>query len=123
MSDDTITLTVPALPDFVRLARLTVASVATKVGFDYDEVEDLRIAVGEACALLIGSTGIDGTLTLTFDLQPGRVEVEVRRTPADDVPLGEGSELSTQILDAVVDEHRVSSEAGLVELAKAVSSG
>src|SRR4051812_48355197 len=102
VSQDNITLTLPAVPDFVRLARLTVASLATKVGFSYDEVEDLRIAVGEACALLIEPSGRDGSITLVFEPSPKGLEVEVAGTFDDPPGQGEGADLSAQILDAVV---------------------
>jgi serine/threonine-protein kinase RsbW len=45
----TVTLTIPALPEFVGVARLAVLGVASRMKFSYDEVEDLRLAVGEAC--------------------------------------------------------------------------
>ena len=45
-----IRLDIPALPAFVCMARVVVASVATTVdGIDDDRLEDLRIAVSEAC--------------------------------------------------------------------------
>jgi serine/threonine-protein kinase RsbW len=122
VSQDNITLTLPAVPDFVRLARLTVASLATKVGFSYDEVEDLRIAVGEACALLIEPTGRKGSITLVFDPSPKGLEVEVEGTFDDPPGEGEGADLSAQILDAVVDWYEFSAEDGKVRLSKAVGS-
>ena len=74
----------------------------------YDEVEDLRIAVGEACSLLIGNGARPGSLTLTFDLAAESIEVSIDGT-LDGAPVGgdEDTELSDQILDAVVDEHGV----------------
>ena len=104
---DQIVLTLPAAPEFVRLARLTSAGLATRIGMGYDEVEDLRIAVGEACSLLIGTGARPGAVTLTFSLVPDAVDVEIAGTldgpPADDVD----TDLSDQILDAVVDDHTV----------------
>lgn len=45
-----IRLEIPALPAFVGVARVVVASVATTVeGIGDDRLEDLRIAVSEAC--------------------------------------------------------------------------
>lgn len=45
----TVSLTIPAYPEFVGVARLAVLGVASRMKFSYDEVEDLRLAVGEAC--------------------------------------------------------------------------
>lgn len=102
---DEVVLTLPAAPEYVRLARLTCAGLATRVGMGYDEVEDLRIAVGEACSLLIGA-GREGSLTLTFWLDATVVAVEVTGD-LDGDEAGRDTELSDQILDAVVDEHEV----------------
>ena len=36
-------------PEYLRLVRLTAAGLASRLGFTFDEVEDLRIAVDELC--------------------------------------------------------------------------
>jgi len=45
-----VTLTIPCAPEYVGTARLTLLGVASRMGFSYDQVEDIRLAVGEACA-------------------------------------------------------------------------
>ena len=45
-----VTLTIPCAPEYVGTARLTILGVASRMGFSYDQVEDIRLAVGEACA-------------------------------------------------------------------------
>ncbi|HEU5151808.1 MAG TPA: ATP-binding protein [Iamia sp.] len=104
---DEVVLTLPAAPEFVRLARLTCAGLATRIGMGYDEVEDLRIAVGEACSLLIGAGARKGTLTLTFGLEPDSVGVTIAGSFDGDGAAGDEGGLSDQILDAVVDAHEV----------------
>ena len=61
LGEEEITLSLPAQPQFARVARLTVTGLASRVGFSYDEIEDLRIAVGEMCSLLL--PGPAGQLT------------------------------------------------------------
>lgn len=118
-ASDEVVLTLPAAPEFVRLARLTCAGLATRIGMGYDEVEDLRIAVGEACSLLIGAGGRTGSLTLTFALVPDTVAIAI--VGAFDAPAVDevDSALSDQILDAVVDDHTVDLAADAVWLSKA----
>ena len=116
---DQITLTLPAGPEFVRVARLTAAGLATRVGMGYDEVEDLRIAVGEACSVLIGPGARPGTLTLSFTLGDGSVSVEVTGTLQGPPPSGDDdSALSDQILQAVADQHVVDLSADRVWVTK-----
>jgi hypothetical protein len=58
--NDCIRLSVPATPDAVRITRAGATGLATRAGFSYQEVEEVRSAVGEAAALLTG-THPDGT--------------------------------------------------------------
>lgn len=116
---DEVVLTLPAAPEFVRLARLTCAGLATRIGMGYDEVEDLRIAVGEACSLLIGAGSRAGTLTLTFGLAPAALSVTILGGFEDAPTTGDDDPgLSDQILDAVVDEHEVDLPADRVWISK-----
>ncbi len=106
MTEDEIRLAVPASPEFVRLARLTAAGLANRVGFTYDEVEDLRIAVGEACSHLIGTGGRAGSVSLVFRLGANEVRIEAKASGAAGPSDGDTADpaMSAQILDAVVDE-------------------
>ena len=77
MTAEEIKLSLPALPEYARLARLAVASLATNVGFTYDEVEDLRIAVDEACAMLLAQAVPGAELECTFELTGDAIAVSV----------------------------------------------
>jgi serine/threonine-protein kinase RsbW len=101
-----VRLAVPATPEFLRLARLTVAGVASRMGFTYDEVEDLRIAIDELCFALVGTKGREGKIELRYSLDDDDLMVEGRGTFSDQGPVvATLSPLSRQILAAVVDEH------------------
>src|SRR5438105_4409823 len=65
-----VRLLVPAMPEFIRLARLAAAALASRKGFTYDEVEDLRIAIDELCFTLVGTAGRDGVLVLQYSMLP-----------------------------------------------------
>ena len=110
-SDDEVRLAVPARPEFVGLARVTAAGLASRLGFTFDQVEDLRLAIDEMCFGLTGSKGKDGILELRFLLSPEGLTVqrEGNFSPPGPVHL---SELSKVILDALVDEHSISDGAG-----------
>ncbi len=93
------------MPGFLRLARVTAAGLASRLGFTFDQVEDLRLAIDELCFGLTGGNGRAGTVVVRFMLRGETLVVE-----------GEGhfdhphagpalSELSKVILDALVDEH------------------
>jgi len=64
---DSIKLTLPTKPEYVSLARLTIASVANNMGFSIGDVEDLKVAVSEACTNALNhSQNPDTTYDLTY---------------------------------------------------------
>src|SRR5882757_9444529 len=99
-----VRLTMPANPQLLRVARLTAAGLAGRLGFSVDEIEDVKIAVDELCFALVGSKGRSGSLTLTYRLGDHQLEIDGEGTftsdGADHAPAP--SELSAQILAAVV---------------------
>src|SRR5438552_9099591 len=52
-SDACVELSIPGRPEYVSVARLAILGVASRMRFSYDEVEDIRLAVGEACTTAI----------------------------------------------------------------------
>lgn len=104
---DVIELSIPVRTDLVVLARLTAATLATRVGFDVEEIEDLRLAVEELCLSLVRS-GDDGRLRLCYTREgDDLIAIECSFEPA---PGGQTNgppvdDLSLRILDALVDEH------------------
>ncbi|WP_290459833.1 ATP-binding protein, partial [Romboutsia ilealis] len=40
---------ISANPDFVSIIRLTTSGIANKIGFSIDDIEDMKVAVSEAC--------------------------------------------------------------------------
>jgi hypothetical protein len=105
-----VRLAVPARPEYIGLARVTAAGLASRLGFTYDQVEDLRLAIDEVCFGLIGSLGRDGMLEVRFLLSPDGLTVrgEGRFRVEGPVAL---SELSELILGALVDEHSLGNKA------------
>jgi hypothetical protein len=93
---------------------MTGAAVASQADFDYEQIEDLRLAIDELCVQLM-STGGSARITLQFQWDDdGVMEVVGTRVP-DDHLAGNGDaspsstpasyELSERILDALVDDH------------------
>ncbi|HEY0827162.1 MAG TPA: anti-sigma B factor RsbW [Bacilli bacterium] len=45
----TIQLTIPANAEYLHIVRLTLYGIASKAGFSFEEIEDMKVAVAEAC--------------------------------------------------------------------------
>ncbi|SET72378.1 serine/threonine-protein kinase RsbW [Natronincola peptidivorans] len=48
-SKDLIKLSVPNKPEYVGVIRLTVTGIANRMGFDIEKMEDIKVAISEAC--------------------------------------------------------------------------
>ena len=120
VTGDRIELRFPARGDLIVLARLVTSAISARAGFDIEELEDLRLAVGELCLLTLhGSDERYGDLCLELKVLGDAIEVvcTLERAAATDVLAPEGDEvarLSEQILDALVDEHGRESQDGSV---------
>lgn len=109
---DRIELKFPARGDLIVLARLVTSAISARAGFDIEELEDLRLAVGELCLLTLqGSDANSGDLCLELTVLDDAIGVAstLERATAFADPSGldgeESAQLSQQILDALVDEH------------------
>jgi hypothetical protein len=103
-----VTVTFPARPEFLRLARLATADAASRAGLDYEEIDDVRIAVSELCSLVSLDAG--ATVTLLFLAEPGILTVTGESETGAAAVVG--TELSDAIIAAVADEHSLESDAG-----------
>jgi len=72
-----VELRLPAESAYVAVLRMTTAGLAARLDFTLDDIEDLRIAVGEACAMVLEQARADGDLHATFDLGSGELSVTV----------------------------------------------
>jgi len=72
-----VELRLPADSAYVSVLRTTSAGLAARLDFTIDDIEDLRMAVGEACALVLPSAGDDSDLTTRFHMETGRLTVVV----------------------------------------------
>jgi serine/threonine-protein kinase RsbW len=72
-----VKLVVPAKPDYVRVLRAVTASLAARLEFTYDRIEDLRLAISEACATLLALPWEATTLVLRISAADGRVTAVV----------------------------------------------
>lgn len=121
---NTIDLAVPAEPEYVGLIRSTAAHIAAHADLTIDAIDDLRLAVDEAFAVLIAHKPESGAVNIRFTVNSKLLEIHFTGPAGSPEP--DKSSFAWTVLSALVSE--VSSEissAGLVTLsltAKAVAS-
>jgi len=102
---EAVRLSLPASPDYVRIVRLAASGIATNLGFDVDELDDLRVAVGELVNLTLEVCKPE-TLDVTFTIDGNELRVE-GAAPAADGRVVELDSLTRQILDAFLDTYTI----------------
>jgi len=67
----------PAETAYVAVLRMTTAGLAARLDFTLDDIEDLRMAVGEASAMLLERARPGGQLIGRYFLSEGRIDVQI----------------------------------------------
>ena len=74
---DQVTIQMPAEGAYLSVLRTATAGLAARLDFTLDEIEDLRIAVDEACGMLLGQAAPGANLECDFTLGPDRISIAV----------------------------------------------
>lgn len=73
----------PAKPEYVGIIRLTLSGISSRMGFSYDEIEDIKIATSEAVTNAVQhayKSSEDGDVLVGFAIFPDRLDVIVSDT-------------------------------------------
>ncbi|NLT56505.1 MAG: hypothetical protein GXX79_18470 [Actinomycetales bacterium] len=97
---DSIELKVPADPAYLAVIRTAAAGLAARLDLTLDEIEDLRIAVDEACALLLDHRAHPGEDVMAI-FSIGREALEVHMTGPTTV-LPDRNSFAWSVLEALV---------------------
>jgi len=76
---DTFTLSVPGKAAYVSTIRLAVSSLAAKSGFDIEAIEDIKVAVSEACSNILchSKIGEERVYRVACTIYDDRLEITV----------------------------------------------
>jgi serine/threonine-protein kinase RsbW len=119
----TVELKIPSHAEFIGVARMMIMGVASRTSFSYDEVEDLRLAVGEACTSAIDratkAKSPESQITIACRIEPSRLAITVSdplpfdpNEPATPPPTTDGLEeqgIGALLMEILVDEIHVDS--------------
>ena len=120
----TVSLTMPAKPEYLVLARLALSAVSRLTPLEPEQVADLKLAVTEAATYLMGGERRSETregeddapeISYSFAIEDDRLVLEIQGEERPTLS-EEERQLGRAIIEAVVDE--TSFEAGVVRLVK-----
>ena len=117
-----VELRIPAAAEWVAVARLAVAAVANRLAFSYEEIEDVKLAVAEACTNCIHYATAGDAIDIRCEVLPRELQVVVRDAgpsgesgdrarDTDDVMDGLGVFLIQSLMDSV--EYQVDPKRGI----------
>ena len=107
-SGDEIELTLPLRPASAAMLRTVATAVGADASMSVDEIDDLRLALNEAWALML--SGGPGGSRCTVTVVPTGRQVTVRLVATDGRSPAAPDELSERILRAVVDHLTIDAE-------------
>lgn len=130
---DYIEMKIPAKPDYIGVVRLTLSGIANRMGYTYEEIEDVKIAVSEACTNAVQhaySQDEDGDVIVGFGIYEDKLELMVadsgksfnfKKTKDELGPYTESSTvdqlteggLGLYLIETLMDEVRVLNDSGV----------
>ena len=76
MTYETIKMEISANPEYVSIIRLTTSGIANKVGFCLDDIEDLKVAISEACTNAIKHS-LEDRFTIIYTMIEKGLTIEI----------------------------------------------
>jgi serine/threonine-protein kinase RsbW len=117
-----VEIEIPPRSAYVSVVRLALASLARAAGLGEESVDDLKIAVGEACtnAVLVAERSLDTPVKVNWTHEGKRVVVEVMGAgrPYDEEGPDQGDDLASRmrmslaLLESLVDSCEITERAG-----------
>ncbi|MDR1639135.1 MAG: ATP-binding protein [Clostridiales bacterium] len=100
---ESIQLSLPLNAAYVSAARLTASSVANRLGFGTDEIEDIKAAVSEACTFVIKKSPAPqgGNFQIQFCMDKDKISIAIE-TQGD--LGGDPGEMSLVMIEALMDQ-------------------
>ncbi|WP_279235025.1 ATP-binding protein [Romboutsia faecis] len=77
MTCESIKMEISANPEYVGIIRLTTSGIANKIGFSIDDIEDMKVAVSEACTNAIKHSS-DDVFYITFNILDNGLNIEIK---------------------------------------------
>lgn len=113
---DAVDVRVPADGAYVATLRLTAASLAARCDLTVDDIEDLRLAVDEACSLLLPHARPSSAMRSRFDLRHGALAVTTSVETSDAAAGPDRTGFAWSVLSALASEVEVANDGRLLSI-------
>ena len=108
MNKDIINITIPRKPDYISLVRLTTSGIACSMGLNVDDIEDIKVSIGEACvnSLMLSNSQ---EISLVFEIDEEKLSIkvtDVKENIPEELHERKERELGLLIIKSLMDEVR-----------------
>lgn len=98
MSNNKYKFELPACAENISTVRLTTSSIASRLDFDLDTIEDIKVCISEVCNMAINS----GAKIIKIDYEiNGALEIDVRATGTNTTIVNTANTMAKMILKAL----------------------
>lgn len=115
---DKFSFSIPNKKEYVTCARMMISSIASVKGFDIEKIEDIKLAIGEACNNVIIHSNSDEDIFVEVNSDDDSLNIVIKDTgigfDADNVKVPncddyEGSGLGLFIIKSLMDKVEIKS--------------
>jgi serine/threonine-protein kinase RsbW len=113
MAIDRITLTVPAKSEYAKTVRMTAAALVSRMGMNFDDVDDVRMAAEEAFVYAVDTLPEDAEVRFEFSVSDDELKIDVplgSEDPSSDEEADRRAAYATFILESVCDSYGLESD-------------
>lgn len=107
VAGEVIELALPVNPAYVSAARLTASSIANRMNFDIEEIEDIKAAVSEACTFIIRKSGrndVPGKFSIVFSLDNEDLKIRLLSEVISGEQQAEDNDFGLMMIKALMDD-------------------
>lgn len=107
MNRDIIKISIPKKPDYISLIRLTTSGIGHSMGLNIDDIEDIKVSIGEACINSIMLNEGVKEISLIFQIDEEKLSIGVsgvRECISGSIEEKKERELGLLIIKSLMDE-------------------
>jgi serine/threonine-protein kinase RsbW len=128
MPTDRIKLSVPAKSEYAKTVRMTAAALVSRMGMNFDEVDDVRMAAEEAFVYAVDTVPEGAQIDFEFNVSDDELIIDVplgNESPSSDEEAERRAAYATFILESVCDAYEFASDenGARLRLVKRVGAG
>ena len=104
---DIVELTLPFKAEYVSTARLVASSLANRIGFDIEVIEDIKVAISEVCSKIVNiGSKVTDAYKVIFDISGKEIKITFccEDTSLKCIFDDENDRLAIDIINALMDE-------------------